>query len=194
MSDAHGGWVGLAATLLADQSLLYLGPRDEPGLDHLRDAARAMTEFDGARPFEPDRLKDYESDAFDAVVALAGAVRCDGVSEIANDLCRIAKHAVFVTAPNAVLFRNPRYDGHGGDRLRAFYERWAKLDRPRVYKGTPDGSVILPVRHIGFYLMLHDFLNNEISHYPTRAFESLLPQRARSYGFTAALVRLSPKS
>ena len=185
MNEAREGWFRFAATLLADQTILYVGAPQEPGLEALTAAARSVTVSDSAG------LVHVEQSAYDAVTSIGGWEW--GESKAIKTLCRVARDKVFVAVPNAVLFDRHQNEAQRAIRLRAFYERLASYGSLTVYKGTASGDEVLPVRHIGLYLMLHDFLNNEISHYPTCVFERLLPGRARSFPSTAALVQLKAK-
>jgi SAM-dependent methyltransferase len=189
-------WYEFALRFVKGKSVLDAGCGLGKGMDILRREAREVLGQDlDPRLIRPDvtigDLSVIPSKSVDVVVSI------DVIEHVADpdgflvELARIAREGIFVTTPNWTASRC-KWPYH----LREYTPREFKEVLSRVgttvelFKGTPSGDSVCPVRFIRLYFWLNDLRVSPLTAFPCKCWNHLLPWSCRIHSHHGGWVRL----
>ena len=189
------GWYAFARRFARGKAVLDVGCGLGDGLRLLKDvAATALGQDLDPRLAGPDvQIVDVARIAarsYDVVVSI------DVVEHVADPgafvalLARIAREGVFLTTPNWTASRC-RWPYHLREYTpREFEELLRPHGRVELYKGTPDGSAVYPVRLPAAYHAFNALRNRGATAFAARCVNRLLPAPCRIHSHNAAWLLL----
>lgn len=187
------GWYEFASHLFAGRSVLDVGCGLGHGLEILRRRAAVAHGQDldprlaraGVRIISVEAI---EPKSHDAVIAI------DVIEHVANPvafaarLATIAREAVFLTTPNWTASRC-LWPYHLREYIPIELERLLEgLGGVALFKGTPDGTRVFPVRHRRAYHSFNGLKNWWPTSFAARCLNAAVPDRCKIHSHIAALV------
>jgi hypothetical protein len=189
------GWYRFAQSLVRGKSVIDVGCGLGDGIPLLRVTASSARGQDvDERLSAPDvwiiPIEQIPSKSQDIVTSIDVVEHVHDPEGFLAHLKRIAREGFFVTTPNWTASRCD-WPYHLREYTpREFFELMSKYGDVTFYKGSSEGDVVIPVRHLGSYLALNDFRNATATAFVTRCLNKLLPMPAKIHNHNAAWVRV----
>lgn len=135
-------------------------------------------------------LREIEGGSYDVVTSIDVIEHVPDPDAFVEHLTRIARELVFVTTPNWAAGRC-LWPYHLREFLPWELERLlARHGEVIMFKGTPSGSAVYPVRHGLTYHTFNRLRNWPPTGFATRCTNRLLPERLRIQSHIGALLRV----
>jgi Methyltransferase domain len=189
-------WYEFATRFVTDSSVLDVGTGLGKGLPILRQSAAIVRGQDLDTRLEASDifigpLSDISSKSVDVVTCIDVIEHIEDDQEFVFELARIAKRALFLTTPNWTASRC-QWPYHIREYTpQHFEDLLATAGEATLFKGTPDGSRVFPIRHKWWWFALNHFRTTAMTAWPTRMLNNILPDSCRIHSHLAALVNVN---
>jgi SAM-dependent methyltransferase len=189
------GWYEFARNFVRGREVLDVGCGLGHGLRILASSARRAEGQDldprlAAPAVRIGPLTEVAAKSFDAAVSIDVIEHVDDPVSFLGQLARVSRDGFFLSTPNWTASRC-RWPFHLREYTpREFDQLLAPFGEVHLFKGTPDGRVVHPVRRRFAYHWFNDLRNWAPTAFPARCLNYLAPSAWKIHSHNAAWVRL----
>lgn len=188
-------WYEFATQFVANASVLDVGTGLGKGLPILQRTAASVRGQDVDQRLETENvfvgpLAAVSSKSVDVVTCFDVIEHVEDDHSFVAELARIARRTLILTTPNWTASRC-KWPYHIREYTpQQFESLLANVGRVVLYKGTPDGMRVFPIRCKRLWFAFNQCRNQRLSSAVTRAVNNLVPDSWRIHSHLAARVEL----
>jgi SAM-dependent methyltransferase len=187
------GWYTFASRSIEGKSVLDVGCGTGEGLAILKERADVAHGQDVDERLQSadvfiKPLCEFSDKSYDFVVSVDVIEHIESDESFVADCARIARHGFFLSTPNWTTSRCQWPFHYREYTPREFEKLLSPHGSVQLYKGTPNGAQVFPVKYNGAYHSLNSLRNFPLTSFVTRCVNHILSDERRIHSHIAAWV------